>query len=212
MVVTPFGPIATQSGPRGESSRSYPTVASPSFLARASSRSRLAAVASSTATPRHRRFHFLQRLAHPSARRFLAALERQGDLRVGETLELAQHERRALPRWQGLDRQREIREGRVIPLRRRECQVIDVRDDPPHPPLAVDRAVRRDLVQPGPLVAPPRRRPRPERREERVLVQVLGIGPLAGDAQGVAQQLALLALDELAAGQRFVLHARRWNT
>src|SRR5258708_1244687 len=159
MVVTPFGPIATQSGPRGESSRSYPTVASPSFLARASSRSRASPIASSIVISSHRRFHFLQRLAHPSARRFLAALERQGDLRVGETLELAQHERRALPRWQGLDRQREIREGRVIPLRRRECQVIDVRDDPPHPPLAVDRAVPLPPLQPASLLPPPLRSP-----------------------------------------------------
>jgi len=52
--------------------------------------------------------------------------------------------------------------------------------------------------------------PRPH-REERVLIQVLGVGPLTREPEGVREQLALVALEELSEGQRIVLHARRWN-
>src|SRR4029077_6866272 len=61
----------------------------------------------------------------------------------------------------------------------------------------IDRLVRRNLVEPCPLVTGAWRRPRAERGEERLLVEIVGVRSASRQSQHIREDLALVALQKL---------------
>src|SRR5207253_9936200 len=155
--------------------------------------------------------HLLHGFGDARARGLLAAAERRRDLAVGAAFDLVEHERRALPRRQRADRRREVGQRHAVALRGGETQLRE-RPEAAISPRPIDRLVRRDLVQPRALGAATRWRPRAESREEGLLIEVVRAVARPDEAQRVHEDLALVALDELAESESTCRHRPEGRT
>src|SRR4029077_6009900 len=144
----------------------------------------------------HGLLHFLHRLRAARPRRLFAASEHVRDLRVRASLDLAQDERGALSRRKRAYRGREVRQRHTVAFRRGKAQVRE-RYEAARASHPIHRLVRRDLVEPCPLVTGAWRCPRAERGEKRLLVEIVGVRSASCQAQHVGEDLALVALQKL---------------
>src|SRR5438094_8995943 len=134
---------------------------------------------------------------HAGPRRFLATAERVRYLLVGAALDLPQHERGTLSAREQADSVPKVRDGHAVWLGRGKTQIRD-RHEPALVSRAIDRLVRRDLVEPRPLLARARRWPSSERGEEGLLIEVVGVAAIPGEPQRVREGLAFVPLEQLA--------------
>src|SRR2546425_155083 len=104
-----------------------------------------------------------------------------------------------------------VQRGDAVALRGGETQLRE-RHEAAISPRPVDRLVRRDLVQPRALGAATRWRPRAKGREEGLLVEVVSVVARTGQPKRVHEDLALVALDELAERESTYRHRPEGRT